>query len=208
MLDVIGAGFGRTGTMSLKTALEQIDLGPCYHMFEVFQNQDHDALWLQAHDGSLADWEEIFARYRSAVDWPASAFYAPLMRRYREAKVVLTVRDPDAWYESARTTIHARVDESGAAGETLGDEMRRRIIWQGVFDGRFDDRAHAIGVFERHIDEVRRTVPPERLLVYDVREGWGPLCRFLGRPEPDAPFPYLNTGEDFRRRAAERRPAR
>ncbi len=178
-LDVIGAGFGRTGTASLKGALELLGLAPCYHMFEVSRNPGHVDLWLKATDGRLGDWEEVFAGYRAAVDWPASAFYAALMARYPDARVILTVRDPNAWYASAMATIYDPARTS---------EMGRRIIWDGVFDGRFADREHALAVYRRHADEVRRRVPPERLLVYDVREGWEPLCRFLALDPPAAPF--------------------
>ena len=195
-LEVVGAGFGRTGTFSLKLALERLGLGPCYHMFEVGRNPGHRDLWMAMAEGADHDWEEILAGYRSAVDWPAAAFYAPLMERYPEAKVVLTVRDPEAWYESARATI---VPDPERLGEDTSP-MTRRVIWDGVFDGRVHDREHALAVFRRHVAEVRARVPRERLLVYDVREGWEPLCAFLGVPVPAEPYPHRNTTEEFHAR--------
>jgi len=118
------------------------------------------------------------------------------MARYPRAKVVLTVRDPQAWYASAAATIGEPVE--GWEPRTAGDRMRRLVVWQGVFDGRFRDRAYAVARFEAHAAEVRRRVPPDRLLEYEVRQGWEPLCRFLGVAVPDEPFPHLNTTESFR----------
>ncbi len=209
-LSVIGAGFGRTGTLSLRIALEQLGLGPCYHMVEVFRHPEHIAVWERAGRGEPVDWEaELFAGYGSAVDWPASAFYRQLAERYPEAKVVLTVRDLERWHRSCMDTIFPAV----AGGASLGDDpvagaqaaMARRIIGEGTFGGRADDPAHAIAVHERHIADVKRAVPPERLLVFEVAEGWGPLCRFLGKPVPDAPFPKVNSTDEFREMVAARR---
>ncbi len=211
---VIGAGFGRTGTTSLKSALETLGFAPCYHMTEVFANPRDAEVWRAAWRGEPVDWDAMLGPYEAAVDWPACTFYAELMERYPEAKVLLSVRDPERWYESTRTTIYelsrvlagsrtARVafglvsllTFGGFARTGAGDE----IIWNGTFDGRFEDKTHAIEVFERHNEGVRRRVPPERLLGYEVREGWGPLCEFLGVPEPDGPFPRLNDAAEMRR---------
>ena len=211
---VIGAGFGRTGTTSLKSALETLGFDPCYHMTEVFANPRDAETWRAAWRGEPVDWDAMLGPYEAAVDWPACTFYAELMERYPEAKVLLSVRDPERWYESTRSTIYemSRVTRDsrtarvafglmsllffgGFARTGAGEE----IIWNGTFDGRFEDRAHAIGVLERHNEEVRRRVPPERLLVYEVKEGWGPLCEFLGVPEPDEPFPRLNDAAEMRR---------
>ncbi len=211
---VIGAGFGRTGTTSLKSALETLGFAPCYHMTEVFAHPRHAETWRAAWRGEPVDWDAILGPYEAAVDWPACTFYAELMERYPEAKVLLSVRDPDRWYESTRTTIYelsrvtagsrtARVAFGLVSLLTFGGFARtgagEEIIWEGTFDGRFEDRAHAIGVLERHNEEVIRRVPPERLLVYEVKEGWGPLCEFLGVTEPDEPFPRLNDAAEMRR---------
>ena len=200
MLKVIGAGFGRTGTASLKTALEHLGFGPCYHMFEVFDNPHHVALWQGVADGQNPDWDQIYEGYAAAVDWPTSAFYKDLAAHYPHAKVILTVRPAENWHRSVLNTIGKRA--SGA--EQPPDEftgMVRSIIWDGIFDNRVEDKAHAIEIFERHIADVKASVPSERLLIYDVKEGWDPLCRFLGVPIPeDGPFPYLNTTEEWQQR--------
>ncbi len=212
-LEVIGAGFGRTGTMSLKVALEELGFGPCYHMTEVFAHPEHVGSWEAAARGEPVDWDHLFHGYRASVDWPGAAFYKDLMERYPDAKVILTVRDPDRWYESARTTIFniQRVASSPifSMAALLVPRMRqmRRVAamasdlaWNRMFDGGFEDRAYAIEVFGHWNEEVKRNVPPERLLVYEVKEGWGPLCEFLGVEAPaDEAFPHLNDGEAFRK---------
>lgn len=215
-MKVIGAGFGRTGTTSLKAALEELGFIPCYHMTEVFAHPEHADFWLSAWRGEPADWDGVLEGYEAAVDWPACTFYEELMERNPDAKVILSVRDPERWYESTRTTIYELskvVDRSpisrmifasisfflfGGFARGRGNVVKE-IIWQGTFDGRFEDRRHAIEVFERHNEEVKRRVPPGRLLVYDVRQGWGPLCEFLGAPEPEGPFPRLNDANQMRR---------
>ncbi|HZS89059.1 MAG TPA: sulfotransferase [Chloroflexota bacterium] len=200
MLQVIGAGFGRTGTMSLKAALEQLGFNPCYHMVEVFSHPDHIALWRAIGEGQPADWEGLFRGYQAAVDLPASEFYEQLMQAYPEAKVVLTVRDPAQWYESASSTIfrvgrdERPFDPPPGFMEMVGAIMRR-FCPEGV-----DDRAAAIAAFERHNRQVQERVPPERLLVYEVRDGWEPLCRFLGVDVPGASFPRLNDRQEFQNR--------
>lgn len=216
-IEVIGAGFGRTGTMSLKAALEELGFSPCYHMTEVFANPDHIGFWETAaqrqSEGKLGGWERVFGRYRAAVDWPAAAFYEELMEEYPDAKVILTVRDPDRWHESARSTIYTvqNFASSGlftvAAFFVPGLKNRRRaammvadLVWQHHFDGKFEDREHAIAVFDRWNEEVKERVPPEKLLVYEVKEGWEPMCEFLGVEVPkDKPFPHLNDAEAFRK---------
>ena len=211
---VIGAGFGRTGTTSLKAALETLGLDPCYHMTEVFAHPRHAEAWRSAWRGEPVDWDALLSPYEATVDWPGCTFYAELMERYPDAKVLLSVRDPERWYESTRTTLYelsrvtaasrtARVAFGFMSLLTFGGFARagagEEIIWNGTFDGRFEDKPHAMEVLERHDEEVKRRVPPERLLVYEVREGWGPLCDFLGVPEPDEPFPHLNDAAGMRR---------
>ena len=214
-MKVIGAGFGRTGTMSLKVALESLGFGPCYHMLEVFSHPEHAQRWEAAWLGEPVDFDDLLEGYESAVDWPACAFYEELMERYPDAKVILTVRDPERWYESVRNTIYAlSMTVSGSRllrlvfglrsllryGTFSRGNMAREIIWDGTFDGRFEDRRYAIEVFERHNEEVRRRVPEERLLTYEVSEGWGPLCEFLGVDEPDEAFPRLNDTAEMQAR--------
>jgi Sulfotransferase domain len=206
-IQVIGAGLGRTGTLSLKAALEELGFARCYHMVEVLAHKDDAGIWDAAARGESVDWDALFADYQSTVDWPSCSFYHELSERYPGAKVILTVRDPERWYDSARQTIY--FVRSALPGwislfmprmRTFG-RMIDRIIWTGTFQGRFEDRAFAIDVFKRHNDDVRRQVPADRLLVYDVREGWGPLCAFLGVPVPEGkPFPHLNDTAEFRAR--------
>ena len=214
-MKVIGAGFGRTGTMSLKAALETLGSGPCYHMTEVFAHPEHAEFWVAAWRGETVDWDGVLGKYKAAVDWPACTFYEELMERHPDAKVILSVRDPVRWYESVRKTIYElsvvvprhpfyRIGYTfvrllvfrGPGNIDLADE----IIWDGTFDGRFEDKAYAMEVFERHTEEVKSRVPPEQLLVYEVGQGWGPLCEFLGVEVPDEPFPRLNDAAEMRRR--------
>lgn len=204
MLKIIGAGFGRTGTSSLKAALEQIGFGPTYHMSEVFAHLDHVPRWQAAADGEAIDWEDIFGDYQSAVDWPASAFYRQLMDAYRDAKVILTVRDPEKWHQSGVNTIFPTrrwgPDEVIPPDIRAWGKMLDDVLWNGIFEGRVLDREHAVATFKRHITEVTAAVPPEHLLVFDVREGWEPLCAFLGVPVPAEPFPRLNDSASFNER--------
>jgi hypothetical protein len=195
-LDVIGAGMGRTGTYSLKLALEQLGMGPCHHMAEVIGNAQQKALWRAAGRGDLPDWDVALAGYRSAVDWPSAYFWRELSDYYSHAKVILTVRDPDAWYESVAQTIGLTMDPATNDPETFGVA----VIGSVVFGGRFDERDHAIAVYEAHNAAVKAYVPAERLLVYEVSEGWEPLCAFLGIPVPSQPFPRTNSSAEFRAR--------
>jgi hypothetical protein len=206
-LKIIGAGLGRTGTLSLKAALEELGFAKCYHMVEVLANAEHTAFWNAAAAGESVDWDAHFEGYQATVDWPACNFYEQLMRRYPEAKVILTVRDPERWYASARQTIyyvrHVFPRWTARLLPRMRDfrRMLDRLVWDGMFHGRFEDKAYAIEVFNRHNEQVRRVTSPDRLLVYEVKDGWGPLCSFLGVPIPDGkPFPHLNDAEEFRSR--------
>jgi len=208
-LSVIGAGFGRTGTLSLKNALEQLGLGPCYHMLEVRKNPDHDRLWLDALERRGVDWDALFARYRSSCDWPQCHFWRELAAHYPEARVILTVRDEARWHASIRRTIfeHLAGDPDPAdAAAVLHRNMTRTLIYEQAFGGRWRDEEHVRGVYRRHVEQVRREIPADRLLVYDVACGWEPLCGFLGVPVPDAPFPNVNSTAEFRSRIMRREP--
>jgi hypothetical protein len=194
-LEVIGAGFGRTGTMSLKVALEELGFGPCYHMVELFEHPEHVERWEATVRGDAVEWEELFHGYRATVDWPGAAFYKELMERYPEARVILTVRDPERWYESARNTIFSLQD----IGSSRAPQMARELARQKGFDSDVEDRQHMIEAFIRWNEEAKELVPTERLLVYEVKEGWAPLCDFLGVEEPKGkPFPHLNDSDSFR----------
>jgi len=204
-LSVLGAGFGRTGTMSLKHALERLGFGPCYHMLEVRHNPGHDRLWMDAVQGRAVDWDALFADYASACDWPQCHFWRPLAAHYPEAKVILTLRDPQAWYRSISNTIfpHLCADADPAQPRAvLHRAMTRALIQEQVFGGRWQDREHVLAVYRAHVETVRRELPPQRLLVYDVSQGWTPLCEFLGVDVPDEPYPRVNSTEEFKARAA------
>ncbi|MBA3812104.1 MAG: sulfotransferase family protein [Caulobacteraceae bacterium] len=197
-LSVIGAGLGRTGTMSLKLALEQLGFGPCYHMIEVFKDPAAPARWEAAADGERVNWEEVFAGFTATVDWPSASFYKELAAAYPQAKVILTERDPEEWYESTQQTIFAIRDERAAPTDAFVS-MVRKVVYR-MFDFRVHDRDWAISVFGRHNAQARAAFSPDRLLVYEVAQGWGPLCEFLGVPVPDGPMPKVNTTEEFRAR--------
>ncbi len=192
-LKVFGAGFGRTGTASMKQALEILGLGPCHHMWEVMSNPAQLALWRAAARGALPDWDEAFAGYRSAVDWPSAYFWREVSAHYPEAKVLLTVRSAESWYESMDRTILPVLRTS-----TNPDSIGVRLVGGRGFGGRLGDRAHAIAVYEKNIADVQAAFPPERLLTYRLGDGWQPLCRFLGMPVPDMSYPQSNSTEQFR----------
>ena len=222
-LKVIGAGFGRTGTLSVKVALEELGFGPCYHMSEVFSHPDDAKQWEALTKGEPVDWGHLLAGYQAIVDWPGCAFYEDLMQTYPDALVLLTVRDPENWYASASSTIFEVSRRISGARRTFPLSLVARIlfrgqlrvgrminalIWQETFGGNFEDKDHAIAIFNQHIENVKQRVPPDRLLVYNVKEGWEPLCAFLGVDVPrDTPFPHLNDRANFagnRMRNAER----
>ena len=208
-LKVIGAGFGRTGTASLKAALEELGFDKCYHMQEVFRNPTHASIWRAAAEGKPVDWDALLEGYQATVDWPGCTFYQELMERYPDAKVLLNVRDPDAWYKSMTDTVYrvSRPSFPRSLVPLVVPPLRRLIrmvktlIWQNTFDNRFEDKVYALKVFNDHIAEVKRTVPAEKLLVYEVKEGWEPLCAFLEVSVPDKPFPRLNDSAAFNRQA-------
>src|SRR6516165_581331 len=206
-IQVIGAGLGRTGTLSLKAALEELGFVKCYHMVEVFARMDDARIWDAAVRGEPVDWERLFAGYRATVDLPSCLFYRELLAKYPEAKVILTVRDPERWYDSVRQTIHLLGNAFPKWTVWLLSPRQRVFqrmldcLWDRLFQGRFEDRAFAIDVFNRHNEQVRRDVPAVRLLVYEISQGWGPLCAFLGVPVPEGkPFPHLNDAAEFRAR--------
>lgn len=220
-LAVIGAGFGRTGTLSLRDALERLGVGPCDHMEQTLAQPERVALWQDAaarrREGQPIDWRPLLEGYRAAVDWPAAAFWRELSAAHPHARVILTVRDPGRWYDSMAATLfplHRRVEKSawaralldltGLANPALRDGYRltHDLVWDAAFAGRFADRAHALRVFQEHERAVRVAIAPERLLVFDVAQGWEPLCAFLGTPVPvGEPFPHVNDTPAFQRRA-------
>jgi hypothetical protein len=205
-LKVIGAGFGRTGTWSTFAALNQLGF-PCYHMQEVILNKantSHLAFWRKVANsppGTRHDWDQVFANYAATLDNPACCVWRELREAYPDAKVLLTLhpRGAEAWYESTLDTIYFTermwqfkvLELLTPFGRTFGD-MCRKLIWQRSHRGTMPDKARAIARYEAHIEEVTAAVPPEQLLIFEVTQGWGPLCAFLGVEPPATPFPNLN----------------
>jgi len=199
-LQIIGPGFGRTGTRSLKTALEVLGFGPCHHMQTVFADPVQRAFWKTLAAGGTVDWHEVFAGYRSQMDWPGAHVWRDLIEAFPDALVVFSTRPAEAWWTSyARTVgklrrlyptlpLPTNVTE---ALEAMDQVRLRRDI------DLLRDRETAIAAFHRQLAEVRAAVPAERLLVFEVGDGWAPLCDFLHVPVPETPFPRLNDGDDF-----------
>ncbi|OLT24590.1 hypothetical protein BJF79_44985 [Actinomadura sp. CNU-125] len=211
MLKVIGAGLPRTGTTSMKAALERLGLGPCHHMFEILSNPKQVDRWLPTVAGGPVDWDRVLDGYSSAQDWPSSGFWPELAAAYPEAKVVLTVRDPRRWHTSfgnllANGPAQMAADDLPEAARPVAEAMQRmrplldrhgRDLFGADWDpdAGVPDEDTAVAAFERYVETVRAGLPADRLLVFDVREGWDPLCSFLGVEAPDEPFPHLNDAD-------------
>lgn len=206
-LTVVGAGFGRTGTNSLKLALERLGFGPCHHMFEVRNNLSQLPYWEAAVSGETIDWDEVFVDYHASVDWPSAAFWRELASHFSDAKVLLSVRPAEDWVKSIHNTIYASLMKRGkdpAGLDRNRREMAYELIVNQTFDGKLGNAEYAKSVYEAHIVEVQRTIEPGRLLTYNVTEGWEPLCAFLEVDVPDEPFPLTNTTADFQARIVDR----
>jgi hypothetical protein len=183
-------------------ALERLLGAPCYHMIEVFQHPEHVPQWHQAMLGNEPDWNVLMSGYAAAVDWPASACWPELMHAFPDALVLLSVRDPEAWWQSANETIFAGLDKNPIAPPGWL-EMAHAML-ENRWCANYRDRAASIAAFEKHNAQVRATVPPERLLVWQAGDGWAPICKALNLEIPDEPFPRTNTREEWRARAAAR----
>ena len=200
-LQIIGPGLGRTGTRSLKAALELLGFDPCHHMQTLFADPAQLAFWKTLAAGGTVDWHEVFAGYRSQIDWPGAHVWPELLQAFPEARVVFSTRPAEAWWTSyARTVgklrrLYPTLPVAPAVAETL-DTMKLVMLRRGI-DPEMRDRDGAIAAFHRQLAEVRAAVPPARLLVFAVGDGWTPLCDFLGVPVPATPFPRLNDGGDF-----------
>ncbi|WP_310498752.1 sulfotransferase [Sandarakinorhabdus sp.] len=210
-LQVIGAGYGRTGTMSTFTALNQLGF-PCYHMVEVIRNpanKGHLEFWGRVADspaGAAHDWEQVFANYTAMVDFPGSCVWHELLVAYPDAKVLMTLHPggSSAWYDSAIETIYFTenrwfwkvLEVLTPFGRKMGP-MCRKLIWQRTLQGAMVNRAAAMAQYDRQLAEVVAAVPPDRLLVFTANQGWAPLCTFLGVPVPDTPFPNVNDRAQF-----------
>ena len=230
-MKVIGAGFGRTGTMSLKVALEELGVGPCFHCLDPSAAERADlslgergaARWEELGERwSGADWQRALSGWHSTVGWLGARFYREMLDAWPDALVLLSVRDPDAWYASCASSIRvaresaalgasrAEADgcavRAGTAEALVSEEDHAPLqsldspVWESIFGGRFEEREHALELYRRHNEQVANVVPPERLLVYEVAQGWEPLSEFLGVAPPASPFPHLNRAESLRAR--------
>lgn len=210
-LKIIGSGMGRTGTHSLKLALEQLGFGKCYHMAELFAHPEGIAEFEKAEKGDNPDWDKLFEGYQSAVDYPVTRYYKQLMKKYPDAKIIHTTRDPEAWYESAsQTIIWASKPSLGRMLKLMiklpfKPELRKQMpilkfngkLIDREFGTDYKNKIEVIKRFTAHNEDVLKTVPREKLLVFDPKQGWGPLCNFLGVPVPSTAFPKSNSKDEF-----------
>ena len=204
-LKVIGAGPGRTGTMSLKHALEHLGYEPCHHMKTCFGSRQQTKWFLEAADGKTVDWNAVFNDFQAAVDWPAAAYYSELLATFPDAKVVFSYRHPEDWYQSVSATIFNVASSIPAWVRILFPHLDRlaqmieKTIWQHELGGKFQDREHALHFFKQRLEQVKATVPKENLLVHAAADGWEPLCAFLGVDVPSIPYPRLNESVKIKR---------
>ncbi len=200
-LKVIGSGFGRTGTKSVKDALEKLGFGPCHHMYEVVAEPGRVTPWTEYAAGRPVDWGAVFDGFSSQVDWPGAHIWHELSELYPEAKVVHTRRPEESWARSFSKTIGTLMNEfeQMPLPPHIRDMMtmaRDKIIGE-TFDGDHMDHDVQIAAYRKRTDDVVAAIPPERLLIFDVAEGWAPLCAFLEVDVPDIPFPHENLEADF-----------
>ncbi|MEM7105541.1 MAG: sulfotransferase family protein [Bacteroidota bacterium] len=212
-LKIIGAGLGRTGTTSLKFALEHLGYTRCYHMIELADDHSRLKYWKKLYKTGQTAYDKLFAGYQAAVDVPACLFYKQLFEAYPKAKVILTVRDSEDWYASTMKTLfrlrrtdmkwqrlawvlrHVFYPRLALMG--LSFQFNNKVLWKGKFQGRFEDKAFAIQKYHEHNAAVKHLIPKEQLLVFNIRDGWAPLCSFLNLPIPEIPFPKMNHRDSF-----------
>jgi hypothetical protein len=197
-LKIIGTGFGRTGTDSMRNALNILDVGPTHHMFELGEGSPIRLLWLDLAKGAEPDWKKLFEGYTACVDWPSAFYWRTLIDVYPEAKVILTMRSAESWWSSFEATL-LKYLQSGDDPQGLA----HLLVADQVFDGRPDDRDHAIAVYNKNVADVIATVAPERLLIHNLGDGWQPLCDWLDLPVPSIDYPSGNTTSDILTRLAD-----
>lgn len=195
-LVVVGAGVGRTGTHSLKIALEKLLDAPCHHMLEILGDATQIPAWTDAIEGRPVDWAAMLSAYRAIVDWPGGSFWPELSAANPDALVLLSVRDPESWYRSASNTIFLTFENMPPEIAPWMDTVRKLL--RDRFSDRFDDPTAMMDAFTRHNDAVRAQVSAHRLLEWTAGDGWEPICERLGLGVPDEPFPVTNTTDEFR----------
>lgn len=203
-LKIVGAGYGRTGTNSLKLALEQLGFGPCHHMFEVRDDFERQVVfWEDALAGKAMDWDEVYAGFQSQVDWPGAHYWREVAEHFPDAKVLLSVREPYGWFDSFTKTIGDYMNKRGEYEDAQRNRTSKfvyQMIGEETFDNKYNDRDYMVQKFNDHIAVVQATIPADRLLTFDVREGWEPLCAFMDVDVPDTPFPRSNSSKEFQER--------
>jgi hypothetical protein len=207
MVHVIGAGMGRTSTMSLKTALEMLGFGPCHHMLEMANVRHTADGWRRAALGEDVDFVALLEGYNASCDWPSAAFWRPLSKCFPDAKVILTERPEEKWWASISKTIFVSLTsprEQVPPERRAQRDMAEEVILRHTFGGNVTEKEHVLAVYRAHNAAVKATIPPERLLVFDGADGWEPLCTFLGVPVPDEPYPNTNSTAEFQARFQER----
>lgn len=202
MLKVIGAGISRTGTYSFKLAMEQLGFEKCHHMMEVIDRPDQAPKFIEAVNGQAIDWHALFGGYQASCDFPSCYFWEDLLHAFPDAKIVLTLRDPESWYRSMSETIIPAMKKTMATIDSPMVKMGEEIIFKGFFGSDLDNKSHVIEAYLQHNQRVRDTVPADRLLEFDAHQGWEPLCHFLDIPVPDSPYPNTNSTEEFFDKAA------
>jgi len=211
-LQVIGTGFGRTGTHSLKLALEELGFGKCFHMYDLIEVSPEKVVYFEkAEKGENVNWDELFEGYHSAVDFPVIRYYKQVMAAYPDAKIIHTTREAESWYRSFSATIlwasrpsvgrilkmMIRMPFSSKVRKKLRVFKYNGVMISKIIGKDLKDKQAAIAAFNRHNEEVLATVSRDRMLIYDVKNGWEPLCRFLNVPIPSTSFPKTNTTEEF-----------
>ena len=195
-LKVIGTGFGRTGTDSMREALNMLGFGPCHHMRELLKDSEHAKLWSNVYAGASPDWDLLLGGYNSCMDWPSAYYWPQLVEAYPQARVILTWRTAESWWKSFEKTILPRILSNKKPDTT---HKNAELIGPLVFHDRPQDRDHCISVYEANVAAVKEQVPEDRLLVHGLGDGWEPLCEHLGVPVPDVPYPSSNSTSDFQK---------
>jgi len=207
-MKVIGVGFGRSGTMSLKQALGELGAGPCFHMIDLIQDPSKVGPWHAAVFEGEMDWDAMFDGFESTIDWPGCTLWRDLIDAFPEAKVLLNYRDFDAFYRSLETTVYA-LRKAAKEGTLEPDASRPQPVpelWEIIdelifardLQGSIEDRERVREICEQRLEEIQSTVPADRLTVWKLGDGWGPLCEMLDVHEPEHEFPHLHEAAEFR----------